>query len=86
MTQKPEITQSTKDSRGYTPDITLLASEWRHLGNGYVYTIIGYYWNGEDDTWMYAHIRNGSSQIYLRTPANFHGLREGGEARYHRVG
>lgn len=85
-TQKPEIMLDTKDSRGYCPDTSMIGSVWYHLGSSHNYTVIGYYWNGEDNTWMYAHTRSGSSVIYLRTPHNFHGLREDGEARYHRVG
>lgn len=85
MSSKPEITHDTPDSRGYIPETALLGSQWFHYGNGHTYTLVRFAWNGEDDTWMYVHTRKGSTFEYLRTPANFHGLRESGHKRYTRV-
>ena len=83
MTQKPEITLDTADSRGFIPsEDALIGLKFTHQGNGHVYTITGFQWNGEDDTWMLAHTREGSDITYLRTPANFFGFRSNGKVRY----
>jgi len=84
MTEKPEITYDTMDSRGYVPNQALINSKWKHSGNGHIYTITGFFWNGEDDTWLLGHMRTGSNIMYMRTPANFFGYRNG-QDRYEPV-
>lgn len=85
--KKPELTLETRDSRGYVPKggEPLIGTKWEHTGNHHVYTIVRFAYNGEDDTWMIVHTREGSSFEYLRTPINFFGYRSNGEPRYRRV-
>jgi hypothetical protein len=86
MSDKPELTLESEDSRGYTPEAHLIGSKWKHLGNGHTYTIVGYVWNGEDDTWMMVHTRNEITSFqFVRTPINFNGYMSDGRPRYVRI-
>lgn len=76
MTEK-KLDLTTPDSRGYVPDQKLLDTAWRHTGNNHVYNILGFVWNGEDDTWML-----GFDMTFTRTPANFFGRRSDGSPRF----
>lgn len=82
---KPELTFKVPDSRGYVPDLTLIGSQWKHTGNEHVYSIVGFAYNGEDDTWMIQHTRLGSDITYMRTPSNFFAHRGDKGYRYVRA-
>lgn len=80
---KPELTLNTIDSRGVIPNQKkYVGMKFTHQGNGHVYEVVGWAWNGEDDTWMMIHKREGSDITYLRTPANFAGYMSDGRLRY----
>lgn len=84
MTEK-KLDLTTPDSRGYVPDLKLIGTRWKHTGNGKVYTIRQFIWNGEDDTWMLSYWRrveiadpNDPRLVcneFTRSPANFFGKR-----------
>lgn len=82
MTVRP-LDLLTLDTSNYYPDPALIGTRWKHAGNGHIYTITGYVWNGETDRWMIKHWRGETHPIeYCRTPQNFFGQRRNGEVRY----
>ena len=72
------------DSHGFLPAISedLIGAKFIHQGNGFTYEITGFVWNGDNDTWMLEHKREGCETKFVRTVANFFGYRMDGKARY----
>lgn len=78
------LTYSTPDINGEVPMLELLGARKRHTGNGKIYTITGFSWNGATDEWNNIHV--GPDGIPINRPlGHWTGNRDNGQPRYEEV-
>lgn len=78
------LTYSTPDINGEVPMLELLGARKRHTGNGKIYTIMGFSWNGATDEWNNIHV--GPDGIPINRPLDhWTGNRDNGQPRYEEV-
>lgn len=81
-----DLTYTTEDSVGETPNDQLIGTKLLHLGRMSVYQIIGFCWLGATDEWGYLHheVRGDglNGPIIARPLHHLRGTRSNGEPRY----
>lgn len=76
-----QLTYRTPDRNGKIPDLSILGDRKRHSGNGKIYTIVAFSWNGDTDEWNNVHV--GPDGILINRPLDhWTGRRANGEMRY----
>lgn len=76
------LTFNTMDKDGYSPEEGLINEQFRHTGNGKVYTIKNFAFNGATDEWNFVMYAEDSDVPIVRPMEHLTGKRENGEPRY----
>lgn len=87
MQHSPTLNFFVRDSLGKLPDMNLVGQQFRHRGNGQIYTLTGYAWDGESDRWFFVMTKaiEGSYGVPVVRPLeHLEGNRENGSQRYAR--
>lgn len=79
---KTLLTYQTYDDNGMLPDLAYIGTRLEHTGNGKVYTITGFAWNGETDEWNFLHVGPDGISI-VRPLSHILGTKSDGGQRYH---
>lgn len=73
------IPLDTPDSRGYTPDLSIIGTHWVHPKHKTKYIIYGFEFDAEHDIWVYQYRDYGVKESsvpntapFTRSPRNFH--------------
>ena len=83
-----DFTLKTKDCNGKAPDEALVGRAFKHAGNGKVYLVSGFSWNGETDEWCVSHFERGKGPqavVCVRGFRNFFGEIKPGVRRFTEV-
>lgn len=78
----PHFDHGTLDTHGNAAPLHMVGLDYRHTGNGHVYSIKGTCWIGDTDEWGLVHTREDSPNVCVRSLQNFQGNRSNGQRRY----
>lgn len=87
-THSEELTHRTKDANGQIPDLSLKGLRLQHSGNGKVYRIVNFAWDGETDLWSFiARDESKPDSVFIVRPlSHITGRRDNGKKRYTNLG
>ncbi len=92
MSITPRMWREVPDSKGYTPDLDLIGTQYVHF-KGTVYRIVGFIFDAEYDLWKIEYSPENNTEAdpvarhmrFTRSPENFFGKNDEGETRFRRM-